>query len=157
MSSVVGSFVGVASLIRVAVRVANTALSLGANVRCVLQWELSGACAGEVGGGGLKDAAEAVVEDESDGYVLDLRDGSDLDRGSDFEGAAEERRSTPVSVVSRKDVGTRRGCKRQPKKKKCAVFAAEQSPNYLTTFAASASLTGRRKEREAQARRRGGD
>lgn len=66
----------------------------------MLQWELSGACAGEGGpGGGLTDVAEAVVEEESDGYVLDLRDGSDLDRGSDFEAAAEERRETPVSTA----------------------------------------------------------
>ena len=61
----------------------------------MLQWELSGAGAGE-GGGELKDISEAVVEDESDGYVLDLRDGSDLDRGSDFETAVEERRKQPV-------------------------------------------------------------
>lgn len=70
------------------------------NSRCVLQWELSGACAGEGGGGGLKEVAEAVVEEESDGYVLDLRDESDLDRGSDFEAAAEERRKTPVNVCA---------------------------------------------------------
>lgn len=63
--------------------------------RCVLQWELSGASAGEgkLASEGLKDVAEAVAEEESDGYVLDLRDGSDLDRGSDFEVAAEERRA----------------------------------------------------------------
>lgn len=64
-------------------------------IRCVLQWELSGAGA-TAEGGGLKDIAEAVAEEESDGYVLDLKDGSDLDRGSDFEAAAEERRA-PVS------------------------------------------------------------
>lgn len=84
------------------------ACAWGANIfRCVLQWELSGACAGEGGGGGLKDVAEAVAEDESDGYVLDLRDGSDLDRGSDFEVAAEDRRRTPVSAtVARRHVRT---------------------------------------------------
>ena len=37
-----------------------------------------------------------MVEEESDGYVLDMRDGSDLDRGSDFEAATDERRA-PVS------------------------------------------------------------
>lgn len=63
--------------------------------RCVFQWELSGACAGESKSQeGLKDVAEAVAEEESDGYVLDMRDGSDLDRGSDFEAAAEERRAS---------------------------------------------------------------
>lgn len=63
--------------------------------RCVLQWGLSGAGAGEDNkpSEGLKDIAEAVVEDESDGYVLDMRDGSDLERDSDFETAAEERRA----------------------------------------------------------------
>lgn len=40
----------------------------------------------------MKDPAEAVAEDESDGYVLDMRDGSDLERGSDFEVASNERR-----------------------------------------------------------------
>lgn len=65
-------------------------------IRCVLQWELSGA-ASAADAGGLKDIAEAVAEEESDGYVLDLKDGSDLDRGSDFEAAAEERRA-PVSL-----------------------------------------------------------
>lgn len=56
---------------------------------------MSGASAGEgkLASEGLKDVAEAVAEEESDGYVLDLRDGSDLDRGSDFEVAAEERRA----------------------------------------------------------------
>ncbi|CAM9343527.1 unnamed protein product, partial [Hapterophycus canaliculatus] len=63
---------------------------------CILQWELSGAGAGEGSGGGLQDDAEAVAEEESDGYVLDLKDGSDLDRGSDFEAAAEERRRAPA-------------------------------------------------------------
>lgn len=41
--------------------------------------------------GVLKDTAEAVAEEESDGYVLDLRDGSDLERESDCEAATEER------------------------------------------------------------------
>lgn len=64
-----------------------------------MQWELTGAAAGGGGGGGLKDVAEAVAEEESDGYVLDMRDGSDLDRGSDFEEAAEDRRTVPVSFA----------------------------------------------------------
>lgn len=56
---------------------------------------MSGAGAGEgkAASEGLKDVAEAVAEEESDGYVLDMRDGSDLDRGSDFEAAVEERRA----------------------------------------------------------------
>lgn len=66
--------------------------------RCILQWELSGAGAAQdrKASEGLKDIAENVVEEESDGYVLDMRDGSDLDRGSDFEAATDERRA-PVS------------------------------------------------------------
>ncbi len=67
-----------------------------------MQWELTGAAAGG-GGGGLKDVAEAVAEEESDGYVLDMRDGSDLDRGSDFEEAAEDRRTVPVSFAFVRD------------------------------------------------------
>lgn len=68
--------------------------------RCVLQWELSGACADENAPqeGLLKDTAAAVAEEESDGYALDMRDGSDLERDSDFEGAADERRF-PVSAA----------------------------------------------------------
>lgn len=41
---------------------------------------------------GLKDTAAAVVEEESDGYLLDMRDGSDLERDIDFEEASDERR-----------------------------------------------------------------
>lgn len=75
----------------------------------MLQWELSGAGAGEDSKSpeGLKDTAEAVAEEESDGYVLDMRDGSELDRGSDFEAAAEERRA-PVSILP--SSGTTRVC-----------------------------------------------
>lgn len=71
--------------------------------RCILQWELSGAGAGEGDGGGLQDDAEAVAEEESDGYIMDLKDGSDLDRGSDFEAAAEERRRAPVRNMAGAD------------------------------------------------------
>lgn len=69
--------------------------------RCILQWQLSGAAAGEdkKSAEGMKDTAEAVAEEESDGYVLDMRDGSDLERESDFEDAAEDRRA-PVRLVS---------------------------------------------------------
>lgn len=69
-----------------------------------MQWKLSGAGAGDSRGGELKDTAEAVAEEESDGYILDLKDGSDLDRGSDFETAAEERRRVPVSNIGT-DIG----------------------------------------------------
>lgn len=62
-----------------------------------MQWKLSGAGAGDSRSGELKDNAEAVAEEESDGYILDLKDGSDLDRGSDFETATEERRRVTVS------------------------------------------------------------
>lgn len=84
--------------------------------RCVLQWELSGAGAGEASGGGLQDDAEAVAEEESDGYVLDLKDGSDLDRGSDFEAAAEERRRAPVRKTTGAGTGSEkyRSCETPP-------------------------------------------
>lgn len=71
----------------------------GTCFRCVMQWVLSGAGVGEVSSAGkLKDTAEAVAEEESEGYILDLRDGSDLERGSDFEAAADERRA-PVKFL----------------------------------------------------------
>lgn len=67
--------------------------------RCILQWELSGACADEnAPQEGLKDTAAAVAEEESDGYALDMRDGSDLERDIDFGEAADERRF-PVSAA----------------------------------------------------------
>ncbi|CAM9158468.1 unnamed protein product, partial [Scytosiphon promiscuus] len=44
----------------------------------------------------LRYSEFAVAEEESDGYIMDLKDGSDLDRGSDFEAAAEERRRAPA-------------------------------------------------------------
>ena len=66
--------------------------------RCILQWELSGAYANEEAREGLEDTAKAMPEEESEGYVLDMRDGSDFDRASDYETAAEERRP-PVSAT----------------------------------------------------------
>ncbi|CAM9871632.1 unnamed protein product, partial [Discosporangium mesarthrocarpum] len=66
-------------------------VSVGARDRCVLQWELTGPGAEtDASKGELKDPAEAVVEEESDGYVLDMQDGSDLERQDDFEAATNE-------------------------------------------------------------------
>ncbi|CAM9524708.1 unnamed protein product, partial [Choristocarpus tenellus] len=75
-------------------------VSVGANDRCVLQWELTGPGAEtDSKMAEMKDPAEVVAEEESDGYVLDMRDGSDLEREEDFETASEERASTAFLMM----------------------------------------------------------
>ncbi|CBJ26175.1 conserved unknown protein [Ectocarpus siliculosus] len=103
-------------------------VTLGESDRCVLQWKLSGAGAGDSRSGELKDSAEAVAEEESDGYILDLKDGSDLDRGSDFETAAEERRRVPAYGGARK--------------RRRAAAVSDQGPTETTNTAAGTGFDG---------------
>lgn len=75
-----------------------------------MQWSLSGAGAGEdAGAARARDPAEAIAEEESDGYVLDLRDGSELERDSDFEAASDERRPPVSGQADREGLGCSAG------------------------------------------------
>ncbi|CAM9397119.1 unnamed protein product [Chrysoparadoxa australica] len=58
-------------------------VSIGGSDRCIFQWDVTGA-------GEAEEAAEVAVEDESEGYLLDMKDGDELERGEKHEAAVDE-------------------------------------------------------------------